>query len=227
MAVSFREVKAEVLDRLIRGDWPPGAQLPGEEELAVRFRCARTTVNRALRELAEEGYLDRKRKSGTRVRSAPERRARFAIPLTRDEVTGQGARYGYRLLSRAVEDVPDSVGAGNGPRDPALHLRCLHLADDVPFQLEDRWIDLTTLPAARDADFTERGPNEWLIETVPYTDVEISFSAIAADKAQAEALGCAEGAALFAVERATWFAGRPVTFVRLCHTPGHKVTTRY
>ena len=225
MAVSFRDVKAEVLARMVRGDWPPGALLPGEEDLALQFACARTTVNRALRELAEEGYLDRRRKSGTRVRAAPERKARFAIPLTRDEVEATGRRYEYRLLSR--ETGAPELNTKNGPRAPALRLTCLHLANDRPFQFEDRWIDLTTLPEAADADFSTRGPNEWLVETVPYSDVEISFLAVSADRIRAGALGCRIGAALFAVERATWFSGQPVTFVRLFHTPGHKLTTQY
>ncbi|MEM0949661.1 MAG: UTRA domain-containing protein [Pseudomonadota bacterium] len=227
MPVSFRDVKAEVLGRMVRGDWPPGARLPGEEDLAREFACARTTVNRALRELADEGYLDRKRKSGTRVRAAPKRQARFSIPLTRHEVEAIGAAYRYKLIERKIAPVPPASRKPNGLRDPAINLISLHFADDQPFQLEDRWIDLSTLPAAETADFTLRGANEWLVETVPYSDVEISFAAISATQAQAAALGCPVGAPLFSVERATWFSGQPVTFVQLSYRPGHRVTTRY
>lgn len=229
MPVSFREIKSDVLARLAQGSWRAGETLPTEAELSTRYGCARATVNRALRELAEEGYLERKRRSGTRVRRAPARQARFAIPLTRDEVERQGARYAHDLLLREERPAPAWLAArlGLGPGAAALHLVGLHRADGVPFQHEDRWINLEALPAARGADFGAQAPGEWLVSTMPYSDVEIGFSAVSADAALAVALRCGPGDPLFQVDRATWFGGRPVTFVRLCYHRGYRMMTRY
>lgn len=229
MPGTYQEIKADVLGRIMAGDWPPGGLLPGEIDLARAYGCARTTVNRALRELAEEGYLDRKRKAGTRVRPSPKREARFEIPLVRREIEAAGATYGYRLLAREVTAAPEWLAARMGVPEggEVLHLSCLHDAGGAPYQHEDRWINLAGLPQARDADFSTSGPNEWLVETVPFSDVEISFAAVEADAALAGALGCAPGAALFQVERSTWFGGAAVTFVRLSFAPGHRMTTRY
>jgi len=186
-------------------------------------------VNRALRELADDGYLERRRKAGTRVRPAPSRSARFEIPLTRAEVEGRGARYGYALFSRAERAAPAWLSARLGLAEGAsvLHLACLHTADGAPFQHEERWIALDALPAARRVDFAAATPNEWLVATVPYSDVEIGFTAVAADAALTSALRCGEGDPLFEVERATWFGGRAVTFVRLTYHRGYRMTTRY
>lgn len=229
VAITFREIKADVLARLTRGDWGPGTLLPTEAELAERYDCARTTVNRALRELAEEGFLDRKRKSGTRVRQAPLRQARFDIPLIRREIEDRGARYRYALVRRVEQAAPDWLAArmGVSPATPVLHLVCLHHADGHPFQHEDRWINLAALPQARAADFSEIGPNAWLVATISFSDVEIGFSAVGADRALADKLGCAEGEALFQIERSTWFEGQPVTYVRMCYQRGYRMTTRY
>jgi GntR family transcriptional regulator, histidine utilization repressor len=46
--------------------------------------CARATVNRALRDLAEAGLLERRRKGGTRVPLTPVRKATFEIAIIRD-----------------------------------------------------------------------------------------------------------------------------------------------
>jgi len=229
MAVTFREIKADVLGRIMAGEWGPGDLLPGEIDLARSFGCARTTVNRALRELAEEGYLDRKRKAGTRVRLSPKREARFEIPLVRSEVESAGGTYGYRLLGREICLAPQWLGVRMGLEkgQEVLHLSCLHSFDGTAFQHEDRWINLTNLPQARSADFSRIGPNEWLVKTVPYTDVEISFSAVAAGKELAAHMGCDARNALFRIERSTWFGGSAVTFVRLSYGPGHQMTTRY
>ena len=66
-AALYRDVKAEILKRIRRRDWATGALIPAETALAAEFGVARATVNRALRELAEEGVLDRRRRAGTRV----------------------------------------------------------------------------------------------------------------------------------------------------------------
>lgn len=228
MAGSYRAVKAEVLRRIAEGAWPPGGPVPGEAALAREFGAARATVNRALRELAEEGILERRRRAGTRVRPAPLRQARFDIPIVRREVEATGAAYAYALLSDGVEPAPawlrGRLGLAEGER--VRHLRCLHRAGDAPFQHEERWIALAALPQAEGADFSQVGPTEWLIAAVPFSEVEIGLSAVS-DPAAAAALEAAPGAPLFRVERTTWWEGRGVTHVRLTFAPGHRMTTRY
>jgi len=80
---NWQGVREEVLRRIHARVWAPGDLLPTETELAAEFGCARTTVNRALRTLAESGLLDRKRKAGTRVVRHPVRKATLSIPVIR------------------------------------------------------------------------------------------------------------------------------------------------
>jgi GntR family histidine utilization transcriptional repressor len=229
MKSTYREVKADILSRITGGHWPPGSLIPSETELAEAYGCARATVNRAMRELADDGLIERRRKAGTRVRASPIRQARFDIPLVRREIEDKGAEYRYSLAARRVEEAPDWLRARLRlvPGAKVLHLVCMHYADGDPFQHEDRWINLEVLPQAREADFTQTGPNEWLVATIPFSTAEISFSATTADPALARFLGCQAGDALFTVERATWFEGDANTFVRLSYRPGHRMTTRY
>ena len=85
--------------------------MPGEVDLAEEFGCARATVNRAMRELADEGFIDRKRKAGTRIKSSPTRHAKFAIPLIRDEIENSGETYRYALIRRDTPKTPDWLRA--------------------------------------------------------------------------------------------------------------------
>lgn len=229
VATRYRAVKAEILREIGEGRWKPGALLPSEIDLATRFDCARATVNRAMRELSDEGLLERKRKAGTRVRMAPVRHARFDIPLVRSEIEERGATYRYALVEREAGPAPDRLRARLGLDAAAevLHLVCVHHADGAPYQFEDRWINLDTLPQAREADFSAEGPNEWLVATVPFSTAEIGFSATSADRVLADHLDCAVGAALFQAERSTWWDGRSVTYVRLVFRLGHRMTARY
>lgn len=226
---SYRDIKKAILARIRDRTWGPGTLLPGEVELAEEFGCARATVNRAMRELSEEGIIDRKRKAGTRVNLAPVRLAKLAIPLVRAEIEGFGAAYRYALVHRQVITPPDGLrdrmrlGAG----EKVLHLQCLHYADDAPFQFEDRWINIAVVPDVPEADFSATGPNEWLVAKVPYTDAEMQFSAIGATPEIARHLSVAPGEAVFLGERATWLADRTVTYVRLYFHSGYKLRMTY
>ncbi len=229
MTATYRDVKADILDKITQGIWPPGSMIPNEVDLAAGYGCARATVNRAVRELADDGIVERRRKAGTRVRMAPLRQARFVIPIVRKEIEDQGATYRYALLDRGVVTAPDWLMARLDLDEGAqvLHLRCRHLADEVSYQYEDRWINLAVLPDAANATFDVEGPNEWLVAAVPFSNAEISFQAVEADAELSRQLGCAPGTALFQTERSTWWEGRAITFVRLTFRQGHSVTTRY
>lgn len=226
---TFREVMAEILHRITEGPWGPGTLLPGEVELAEEFRCSRTTMNRALREVSELGFLDRKRKAGTRVRMAPIRQARFEMPIVRAEVEKTGASYRYALIKREILVAPDWLRARMNLQvgGEVVHLLCLHSSNGEAFQLEDRWINATALPQALHQDFTAIGPNEWLIATVPFSEVEISFLATPADAITVTYLDHKLGEPVFCIERATWWQNAAITLVTLSHRRGYRMTTSY
>lgn len=224
---TWQSVQDEVLRRIRSREWKPGELIPNEADLAAEFGCARTTVNRALRDLADSGLVERRRKSGTRVALHPVGKAVIEIPVIRQEIETGGQRYGYALLSRDVAPPPARVAYALGLAEDAdtLHLTAIHLADGAPYMLEDRWINLAAVPQADRADFTSKSANEWLLENVPVVRGELSISALPADEDAARQLDVAHGTALLVLERATWGPDAPVTFVRLWHMPGHRIVS--
>lgn len=227
--VGFRDIKDQILARIRDRIWAPGSIMPGEIELAQEFGCARATVNRAMRELAEEGFLDRKRKTGTRVNANPVRQAKFEIPLVRIEIEASGAAYRYALVNCESPPTPDWLRArlGLAPTDEVLHLQCMHYADNAPFQFEDRWINKSTVQDIDCTDFETLSPNEWLVNKVPFTEAEISFSATAANESNADLLALPIGEPVFTAERITWLQTRPITFARMFFGRGYRMTTRF
>lgn len=224
---SYRDIKQIVLDRIQSQFWMPDSILPNEIDLAKEFSSTRTTVNRALRELAEEGYLERKRKTGTRVLKSPVRKARFSIPLVRDEIIETGATYRYSLIERTLLAAPSWLAARLDLtlKQQVLHLRCMHFANNKPFQYENRWIVVDSVPDVLDADFTKFGPNDWLVQKVPFTNLELSFLATKVDQDMAEFLDAPVGDPIFTAERITWLGELPVTYTKLFFAPGYRMTT--
>ncbi len=221
----WEEIRAEVLARIRSRAWPLGALIPGEAALAQEFGVARATVNRALSELARAGVLERKRKAGTRVVALPVRKASFDIPVVRAEVEARGEVYGLRLLRLEIGPPPVPVTARLGQDlGEMLHVKTLHLASGRGFAVEDRWLNPAVVPDPR-PDFGAISANEWLVAHVSYASGDISFAAEAALGWEAQALGVAEGAAVFVTERCTWAPDAPITWVRLVHAPGYRLST--
>lgn len=217
----YKAVKTAVLNRIRSGDLAFGAQVPCEAELAEEFGCARLTVHRALRELADEGYVERRRRAGTRVAMRASRGVHLSIARVDEEVFARGAVYRYELLARQSAIPPDLIAENFGPAaaGPALHVRCRHWADDRVFQIEDRWINLHAVPAALSQPFQHYGPNRWLLENVPFSDVQHEISAVAADAPDAESLCVRVGHPVLQIFRKTVSTGQCVTLATLKH-PG-------
>ncbi|MDO9525957.1 MAG: UTRA domain-containing protein [Gemmobacter sp.] len=223
---TWQWVEAEALRRIRARDWAPGDRIPDEADLAQEFGCSRATVNRALQELAHAGWLERKRKAGTRVALIPVRKATFEIAIIRRDIESQGKRPGYRLLHKTTLLPPaairDSLRLDDGTE--LIHLTALHLADEAPFCLEDRWLNPTT-PGLDQADFERVSANEWLVQNAAFSGGGIEFFALPANVEVAQWFACPLGEALFAVERTTWAGATPITAVRLTYAPGYRMIT--
>lgn len=221
----WEDIRAEVLARIRSKAWPLGTLIPGEEALAQDFGVARATVNRALSELARSGVLERKRKAGTRVAALPVRKATLDIPVIRAEVEARGEVYGLRLLLCDLAKPPVPVLARLGQDvGEMLHIETLHLASGRGFAQEDRWLNPAILPTPL-PDFAAISANEWLVAQISYASGDISFAAEPASDAAAAALGIAQGSAVFVTERCTWAPDAPITWVRLVHAPGYRLST--
>ena len=219
---SHQQIRASMLERIQSGEWGLGELIPGEVELAKEYDCARTTVNRALQALADQGLLKRKRKGGTRIIDMPVRCAKLEIPIIREEIQATGHAYQHRLLQMKARTPPTSVRAKLRLADTtqALYSETLHLADTRPYAHETRWLNKAALPEIEHAKLDEISLNEWLVQTIPFSNGDVAFSAINAPKHIAAAMDIKEDCALFQVERTTWIGETFITTVKTVYHAG-------
>lgn len=165
------------LGRVIRhGHLPPGARLPSERELARALAVSRTTVVTAYELLREEGMLESRRGSGTRVAASAPVLAP-ALPVT---ATGS-----LLLDSRGVIDCSYSVMRTlDGFPDEALSVS----ADDVhrlTRQFPYEPLGLPTLRAAIAERYTRLGlpttADEIMITTGAQQAIDLVFGLFARD----------------------------------------------
>lgn len=222
---SWQAIRDTVLQRIRRRDWPQGSLIPNEAELAQEFGCARSTVNRALRELAATGILERRRKAGTRVAATPARRATFEIPIIEREVESRGNRYGYVLIAQDMRPAPAHIRAQMGlpHATELLQLQSLHLADGTPYIHEDRWIDPQAAPGIEQVDLETISANKWLVQNIAYTDGTLTLSAERAGSTVAQYLQCAQGDPVFTMHRHTRSNDMTITIVTQTYRPHHRM----
>ncbi|MBO9707710.1 MAG: histidine utilization repressor [Caulobacter sp.] len=209
-----QRIRDEIEGLIRSGVWPPGHKAPSEAELMAQYGCSRMTVNKAMSALAEAGLIVRRRRAGSFVARPRVHSAVLDIPDIQAQVLARGETYAFVMLDEGRRAAESDEEAELARGQDLLVFRGLHVAAGRPFALEDRLIALAAVPEAADADFASEPPGAWLLHHVPWTEAENRISAVGAEPEAARLLALDEGAALLAVERRTWRAGEPVTWVR-------------
>jgi GntR family transcriptional regulator, histidine utilization repressor len=195
------QIRNEIEQRILSGEWPPGFRIPAEHEWMVRFGCSRMTVSKAIAELVTSGLVTRNRRAGSFVAQPRVHSAVLNIPDIRHDVEARGGHYGYRCL--AMKRQADTIS-----------ITSLHSSDGKPLLLEERQIFVDAVPSAAAVDFTQEQPGAWLLQHVPWTEAEHRILAESASAATAKALEIEKGAACLVVERRTWRGTETLTQVR-------------
>lgn len=220
----WQQIRRALIKPIAEGRWAPDQKIPKEFEIIERYGAARMTVHRALRSLAAEGYITRKRRFGTVVTTRPPERPVLEIWDIGAEVERLGAAYRFEILDRQILPGSDRKVAmlEAGPDTPVLRLVARHFSDGAPLQAEERLINLAIAPDAAEDSFTDIAPGSWLVRNIPWRDAEHTISAENATSAIAKLLDIPTNTACLVVERRTWAdSGEPITWARLVH-PGDK-----
>ncbi len=218
----WQQIRRALCKPIAEGLWPPDTKIPKEFEIIERYGAARMTVHRALRSLAAEGLVTRKRRFGTVVATRPPERPVLEIWDIGAEVERFGGAYAFEILKRARVDAdPRGAPLGAAPGTPLEWLLVRHFSDGEPLQIEERLINLAVVPSAAEEPFRDAPPGTWLVANVPWTDAEHVIFAEGAAPEIARLLDIALQTACLGVERRTWADGTPITWARLVH-PGDK-----
>jgi len=226
----YVDIRRAIEARIMSGELKPGDRIPGELELVDAYGVSRMTVNKALSSLAATGLLIRRRGSGSFVASPKSQETVLEIHDIKFEVEASGRRYRHEVLSStaraATADERARLAIGGGGSVLALAVR--HFADNQPFVLEDRLINVALVPEALTMRFDEEPPGTWLLKRIPWTEAEHRIRAVSASAKTAALLDLRRNAACLMIERVTWQSGTPVTSVQLIY-PGdrHELAARF
>ena len=214
----YRRVYDTIIARIVGGELRAGAMLPSEVDLGAELGVSQGTARRALAELERNGVVERRQGRGTFVAvTTPERALFHFFRLRRSD----GTRVVPDLLSESVRRRRASAGERaalcNNAADSVFEVSRVRGIDGRP-----RARETMILPTRLFPNLAQRAPLPNTLYAFYQQDfgvavvrAEEALSAVAAQAADAEALGIAEGTPLLQVERrATDISGRVVELRR-------------
>jgi GntR family histidine utilization transcriptional repressor len=226
----YRRVKEYIVKHIEAGGWRAGDQVPSESTLVRQLKVSRMTVNRALRELTHEGLLVRVQGTGTFV---AEKRPIFNLVELRniaEEIRERGQRHSARVellkSEKSTPEVARELGLSAGTS--VYHSVLVHMADGIPLQVEDRFVNPQTAPGYLETDFETVTPNEFLMRAAPASEVEHIVEAAMPDARIRKLLKMAASEPCLRLRRRTWSGSQIVSAATLWY-PGHahRFATRF
>ena len=215
----YATIKKHILEGVHSGDLKPGDKIPSESELVEQFEVSRMTVNRALRELKDEGIVVRLAGVGSFVADPKPVGHLMAVRNIAEEVKERGHEYSALVVKNCAETASKKtaplLGVSIGTR--IFHSMIVHSETGLPIQLEERWVLAALLPEYGSLDFSKMTPNEYLMKAAPLQRVEHKVRAIMPDPATRDLLEMGENEPCLLVIRQTWSRDRIVSHARLTH----------
>lgn len=219
----YQQLKDLIIEQISSGDLRPHDRVPSENELVESTGVSRMTANRALRELTNEGYVDRVAGIGTFVSDLKANSHLLEVRNIADEVAFRGHEHSahvVRKLRQAVDnEVARALQISMGSN--VFNVLLVHCEDGVPIQLEDRYVVTEFAPDFLKQDFAVVTPSAYLSDISPLQEADHVVRATMPDKAVQELLKMTVQEPCLVVIRRTWAKGKPVTYGRL-HHPGSR-----
>ena len=220
----YQKVKKHITDQIESGDLKPHDKISSENQLVRICGISRMTVNRAVRELTDEGFLVRLAGVGTFVAEPNAQSHLLEVHDIADEIRARGHHYSREIMAQAhmagKTDILSRMSLP--PTSDIFHCLILHYEQHMPIQLENRYVNPAIFPDFGQVDLTKISPYEYLMGEAPMQRAEHVVSAISPRNSVRKALKLKENEPCLLLERRTWVKDQVATYVQLYH-PG----TRY
>lgn len=203
----YVQIEAALREQIVSGEWPPGHQIPVENELCTTFGVSRVTVRQALRRLVEAGLLTRGRGRGTFVQEPTLTAGERGLRSFSEDMRSLGLTAGARVMEfkrkPASREVSTKLGLAIGA--PVVSLHRLRTGGGLPIGIQRTYLPANRFPNLLATDFTDRslyGHLEMEYGVVP-VEAREHFWIAEISASDAKLLNVDEGVAAFSVERLT------------------------
>ena len=216
-AAKFATIKNFITTQIEQGHWPEHSKVPSENELAQQFAVSRMTARRALQELTEIGLLTRSQGLGTFVACLKSRSSLLEIRNIADEITERGHQHHTRVLQLQAINAPSEIAIALelAEQSQVYYSQLIHLENNTPLQLEDRYINPNLVSDYLKQNFTQMTPHVYLSQIAPLTQATHTIEAVLPTATQCQQLELTTAEACLQITRRTWSAKGVVSVAKL------------
>lgn len=152
----YRQIEADLRDRIRDGRLRPGGQVAPEPELMAEYGVSRATVRQALAALVADGLLEIRRGLGTYVTAPRFEHTIGGFYSFSREIERHGLQPGTRVLDLRRIPAPADVAEplGLAPGTEVVALRRLRLAGEDPLVVETSHLPAARFPGLEAVDFS-------------------------------------------------------------------------
>ena len=208
-------------NKILNGEYPNGAFLPSETEIANSFGVSRITAKRALNELAEAGLAVRQRGRGTRARNKGGGTiVSGSMESLEDSLRANARNQKVDVLEFGYVTPPPDVAAALHLKPDATAQRAVRVcsADGVPYSHLTTYIPAKIGEKWTSAELKRNGMMSQLGRAgAPISFADQVVSATLADGELAAALDVAIGSALIRAVRVSYAKGDVPTEYLIAH----------
>jgi len=226
----YRQLKEHILAQVRSGEWLPGTRVPSENELVARYGVSRMTANRALRELMQDGYVNRIRGIGSFVREAPPQSSLIELRNIADEITARGHEHRSEVVDR-LKVRADREFAAKFELSPGCMLyriTLVHFDNGLPVQLERRHVNPAVAPLFLRQNFARITPTAYLLSVAPVDELEHGVRAVLPDAEARRLLRLESGEPCLELTRVSWSRGQVATRAALLYPASrYELKSRY
>jgi GntR family transcriptional regulator len=149
----YIQVANQLRDAILRGELPPGAEIPSERQIVEEWGVSRPTATRALAVLRAEGLVEARKGSGTFVRQQPMLHRRAFDRYLRSRASGKAYTDDERSEIKVAEvvEAPGQVAAALGLKAGAKAIRRKRIISNSngPIEVSVSWFDVALRKPAR------------------------------------------------------------------------------
>src|SRR5271156_704936 len=209
-------------DEIARGAIAPGDALPTEQSLCDQFGVSRITVRRALADLAEQGYIDRRQGVGSFVRQRGRPDEAPPVGSYMDSLRQAQFQTSIDVVEHEVRTPPSPIGDALGVTGEMLHILRVRQERRThePLMVTEAWLP-TDLADTLTTSALRRKPLYELLSAagVVIDRMQHEITAEIAGPRNARLLNVAIGSALLRVNRLAFVAGSPHHHVSILLSP--------
>lgn len=218
----YKQIKDAINNRIRQGQWQPGQKIPSENALVDSLKVSRMTVHRALRELTREGVLNRVHGLGTFISETPQHASLIQLNDIAREISDRNQQHSAKVLVhlkiKASAEIATMMELEQASE--VFYLETVHYQDNIPIQLEQRYVNPQMVPDFMNIDFSQQTTTHYLISLFRPDEMEHRVQAVLADEKTANILMINKSQPCLKLSRRTWKAKQVVTFVTMLY-PGH------